>query len=1383
MPATPKSLRQAPSRRFENYILTRETGPHISLANVQDSLFLPCGPASSETSGENPGVGFVDNGLSSPIEIGFDFQIDGVVYKKFVACTNGWMVLVDPSLGTFASSSVLSGDLSNNSAILLSGFGGGAQHMLLAPWFDDLRNVAASVSQLSASYTLTKSDRVTYGLEAPAKIINPAKNSVKFFSDKRSAEGRRLIVRWNSLTGHATATKTLKFESVIYENGKIEFRYAPRQEIDVSQNVASLEDATIGIFAPNGRERFRDFSPGLGYRDNERVIYRYGGSVMSSYTDTAESLTSYTCNLKSYLHWPGLFREGSKFVFAPPLPRKRVLPRSEIILRDSRLNMPTVARTGNQRLGSDTITFDDRRSVKFTNALSGSGSLVNYPTTLPRFFGQVGNGTETRQSLFSGDFELTASVSPGAIDQFISIEDNSKNAPFVEHKLYENGVIETNDEFYSGSNITEFGLALNQPLKAKTQLRLSFPVNYTVVMFGTSSAVYYYNNSVGSWNVPQNSSYTIPDTSITNNSGYPKGDIITSLANDSVNRRILEDIRGFGPIGNFVASGSRQRSNVHEQSDQLIGSFYTPENVTLALNKQYDKSITVNEDYRATSNEVFRLPINHPFLIEKAIIEVPLAAGDGWFNDRTTCLATHENTPCGFDFAGPALTVALLNQVSVGNSTRRDIILTGTITHDIDNVSEIVFSAFPPVTSTFQIRPRGFRAFNATPGAVVVPASSSVSGYTFTGSVPVQCEAQAANGVVARVELAMTSSTATFNRRGVLEIFNKETLTLTSSFQTYYSQSCYIAYVNNFGRSGTGFDPSGRSIFGKEFVTTDKVTPQGTVANPFYLTGTIADGSLYVGIPTDFSQSISTGTAFKFELALPLEASKPSPYLVMPTDNLVLAVSKTRPVYLGSQAPVPGTSGSIQHDIQLITGSIHIVLYGSLLREGKEFHDTLNQPLASEAIHEVLIGNEPVIDQYEIAYRDAYINGIFDDYVTGSMVAASVANNGQITLVTGSRSKVFSKFSPRSAGYPSDSSLSFSLQPWFERSGTPRVSTHDDIIERYWDSMMPSISDALSIDGNDIWIPSTDAATQTGLYPGGNMVASGSVGWAIFNFSDAGLETITNTNWQMGFPFEPRYAALSRQKSTTNSLVAKRKFSFSGGVSAINPVQVKGLMIMTHRWTMPTITNRMRTIEGGDFYVASDIIQTSQANYTGSMSSNDIARFLYGFGDNNTVSLSDGGQGANNFPEMRVTASLGAAINDRKTYYMFGPIIRGWKHGVYSGLPAFSKAYFRQQRFGQFRDMLEQRPFTKFYITTEKNPNSKNFQQSASPPAVTVKFVDATGKLTRPENTWSQNLSFEATSSVPFFDGESRDRPQINVEALNANIVTFSADQFGQITL
>jgi hypothetical protein len=125
------------------------------------------------------------------------------------------------------------------------------------------------------------------------------------------------------------------------------------------------------------------------------------------------------------------------------------------------------------------------------------------------------------------------------------------------------------------------------------------------------------------------------------------------------------------------------------------------------------------------------------------------------------------------------------------------------------------------------------------------------------------------------------------------------------------------------------------------------------------------------------------------------------------------------------------------------------------------------------------------------------------------------------------------------------------------------------------------------------------------------------------------------------------------------------------------------------------------------------------------------------------------------------------------------PVIRGWKYGLHSGFPSYTKAFFRRDRFGQFRDMLEQRHFVKsisdqqsqlnFFESVRILDNSfasqnNNAQIGPGQGPVEVKFQkqsyskDAKGigyityVKTDPEKTFSYNLSTEVTSSVPYIE-------------------------------
>lgn len=156
-------------------------------------------------------------------------------------------------------------------------------------------------------------------------------------------------------------------------------------------------------------------------------------------------------------------------------------------------------------------------------------------------------------------------------------------------------------------------------------------------------------------------------------------------------------------------------------------------------------------------------------------------------------------------------------------------------------------------------------------------------------------------------------------------------------------------------------------------------------------------------------------------------------------------------------------------------------------------------------------------------------------------------------------------------------------------------------------------------------------------------------------------------------------------------------------------------------------------------------------------------------------------------------------------FFSMSPVIRGWKYGLQSGLPSYTKATFRRDRFGQPRDMLEQRPYTKFInhnnniFAGEATPGSSPYPdpttgkapvegQQGAPP-VTVNFVKQSytkddrgiGKIffntVNPLATTSHNLSTEVTSSLPFFDGEARDRPESSYQTntgIKLSTITFT---------
>ena len=401
MPASGTSVasRAAPPRRFENYILTRVVDPTAGLTNIKDSAFI-------NVPGVGPDAAGSQDVVSNVVNIGFDFQLDGVVYKQFVVSMHGWMGLVDPVLGSWnLSDAIPVGDTWLNTRINLAGFS--TNQVLLAPWFDDSRALAAvptSLPFINSSYGATKIARIAAGFEPKPNLVNSIAYGVTYHHDRRHPKGRRLIVRWSIVSNYynAAASSVLRFEVVIYENGTIQYRYSPRASIlaptfaypapkGTPPVYSGYEGATVGIFMPGGPNRFRDFAVGLGYREGSRQEYIYGGFVYNSgYTDTDASgnptytgggedfghTTSYTVNLLPGYHWPGLSTAGSIFTFSPPVNRRKVLPRLAVRSQDAKLMLPLVARTGDSRLGTYLSSYDDRKSPLYgvvPTTLTGSG--------------------------------------------------------------------------------------------------------------------------------------------------------------------------------------------------------------------------------------------------------------------------------------------------------------------------------------------------------------------------------------------------------------------------------------------------------------------------------------------------------------------------------------------------------------------------------------------------------------------------------------------------------------------------------------------------------------------------------------------------------------------------------------------------------------------------------------------------------------------------------------------------------------------------------------------------------------------------------------------------------------------------------------------------
>lgn len=1367
---TPKALRAAPTQVFEKYTLTRQVGPGQGLYPISSlSMKRIKGPAGSE--------GAVGK-ISDTIFLGFVMKFNEKFYDKFVLGTSGWIILREiGDIATFDAKEynvIEDKFFTENWSIKPKITTGG---ILLCPWFDKLRNAYTSVAAIPSYLQEGSKINLIRGKIVPSIALDPIDSGILYANITDPQEGRATIVRWRSLTNsdNTKASTVVTFDVVIYESGKIEFRYDARDSFINEKGAsilsdATLEGATIGIFINDNSDdvggwRFRDFSKGLGHpNDYQRTPSEYGGFVYETayqdngcYLDGADyvnrqapyNFTLFATDvdegtvlgsppstneakyrmINAKANWPGQDRFGCVMTFSPPTNHRRILPRLEVKKQDIRQSYPQSARTGDSRLGKFLSPYDDRRALMYA-----TGSVLNFPVMLPRDYASTEAGSYVRRDLY-GDFYATGSVTQFATDVFLGEKPIERISPFSDHDRPEQAANHKSNEFFvTGSPVGKFGFALSQGLRSKTQIKMDLPINHQLQMFPTSSAIYYYNKNSKGFFVPQ--------------IGNARNDIMDAKAAlgtpDGTNLGLYrpEDARGFGPIGNQVASGSFSGPMTLDWAsdsdfDQTIlggeiAYAWQASNRTRLLSKKYDKSLPNNPDYVSLQDETFVLPINAPFLLEKAVFEIPLKAGPGWLNDKTK-----SSTPIGFnpyvgknfgisflasDFAGPAITVSLFNQINSGSTAFKDLIMTGTIISSNDNIKNVSLKnswtnyfgcefADSDLYPLSILEPEGFLSYG-TPAAVINP-----DGDYFTGSIGVKMESSISNGPLvsfyaySNFYLAGFQPPAgTYNQQAI-DLVTAPYIDVKAKYQFGTVQNSILKTVDVFGRNSKGFEVSGRSLFGNEFLVSQN--QNGGIPNPLY----VADS--YDNLPTSFkdllSPTINPDFRFFTNVVVPITNTTSSPYLLMPGDKLTLALSKMRPALASNgYDPISGLqtldifNDGLEHDVWVNTGSIKVTFYGSLLREGAEYHDTLNQNLDTDIVHDV-IGGDAVLDQYDVEYSYSLSGSYVDDYVTGSLVSLVDRN-----LVTGLRGRVFSRLNAASAGFPQDViSRSDSLQPWTEKVGQFRFLNLLNEEERLYDSMTPNISEILSLNEKSIGYSELESIT-----------AGKNVGVLYFNDSN-GNPILVDDIWHRNFPFSPIYAGLSRQ------LISNMQLRTSIDTNGNNiPEKKIDILVMSF---------------GQGIYFKDAPINDNEEILN--LSDTDVSKLFFGFGE-----VSNGSW--NNIPGHR---------EKQGSVYKIGPIIRGWKYGLCSGTPAYSSVVFRRDRYGQFRDMLEQRINTVFRFKRIVYGRGANFVDRTliTNPPVTVKFINplASGNpITDPSLTLSQNLSPHVTSSLPYFDGEARNR-------------------------
>jgi hypothetical protein len=431
----------------------------------------------------------------------------------------------------------------------------------------------------------------------------------------------------------------------------------------------------------------------------------------------------------------------------------------------------------------------------------------------------------------------------------------------------------------------------------------------------------------------------------------------------------------------------------------------------------------------------------------------------------------------------------------------------------------------------------------------------------------------------------------------------------------------------------------------------------------------------------------------------------PSPYLLLPSDNLIFGwANQQQPTYnsgVTSERRIAGESSLEDGRFTILPGKGKLVLYGSMIRENKEFHHGLNQLLSSDAVHEdvrdntTLSNTSDCLDQFSVdytaAYTGSYIDNVFDEDLGLGV------------------SRIGSDFSSAVNGTAGTTGSLLRGVQLLDQS------------ERFYDSLTPDILRVFATDSAAI--PFDEASHTAVLAFGTGSFTPGS-----------STENQANHRWLKAFPFESRYEGIPRTLSAVKSSPTISEKVAGTSVVFTDYVSESGIGMWTNTLFLPSSD------------APADL--------------RDRNRIIFGFGDGIKTGIPGTVDAALISP-----SSFGASI-----FIFAGPIYRGFKYGLLNAVPQFSKAVFRHDRYGQFRDMLEQRLFAKFESSGDE---SREVVSTVFSRVFNVGDGNLVRRQFTPEDS-TGHLNIDSNSKVakPFFDVDPVNAAKnTNIESLQvANI-------------
>jgi hypothetical protein len=376
--------------------------------------------------------------------------------------------------------------------------------------------------------------------------------------------------------------------------------------------------------------------------------------------------------------------------------------------------------------------------------------------------------------------------------------------------------------------------------------------------------------------------------------------------------------------------------------------------------------------------------------------------------------------------------------------------------------------------------------------------------------------------------------------------------------------------------------------------------------------------------------------------------------------------------------------------------------------------------------------------EFELEPKESYYGTYVDDIITGSitldkrgLVGSVVSGNlewiGEVNYSNWYYKKVF---------------------PWYRSGNVRGVKLFDQ--KTIYDSLVPDFTQITRTNGAKIIAPKYDDFATSISY--GPLLQPFETKILKIILTTSGSQpvtasdgkTVSDTWWLSSYPFQKKYSNIPRLSDLNKAIV-------TNDYEEIANLTNKELLYTAATFTSSSNTFVLSTNYGNQgspgwtaisFYdkrgstVANSFLMTA----TLGLQKKEFLTGYYGFDLRVPIVFLHTVSGSNPF-------DIGVYANCYYWYALGGIQCRGWKYGLYSGIPTPANCVFRTGKYGQLRDMLEQRLFTK---TIDLKTNA-----IISP--ITVQFVSGTEAYVTASNSSLNTLElgsydFECRSGLPFFD-------------------------------